>query len=120
MQVLTSAIKSYHTMSDNISSKVLDEVGKVSSEALKGVTDPFIRIAFALMVILNLIGFGIAIGMLVLGHNTTYAFIAGMVMILVDFIIVVLLIMKRTSKIADMNAQTTALNSIYNANVQIG
>ena len=93
-------------MSDNISSKVLDEVGKVSSEALKGVTDPFIRIAFALM--------------LVLGHNTTYAFIAGMVMILVDFIIVVLLIMKRTSKIADMNAQTTALNSIYNSNVQIG
>jgi heme/copper-type cytochrome/quinol oxidase subunit 4 len=108
-------------MSDNISSKVLDEVGKVSSEALKGVTDPFIRIAFALMVILNLIGFGIAIGMLVLGHdNATYAFIACMVMILVDFIIVILLIMKRTSKIADMNAQTTALNSIYNANVQIG
>lgn len=106
-------------MSDNISSKVLDEVGKVSSEALKGVTDPFIRIAFALMVILNLIGFGIAIGMLV-NNNATYAFVACMVMILVDFIIVILLIMKRTSKIADMNAQTTALNSIYNANVQIG
>lgn len=107
-------------MSDNISSKVLDEVGKVSTEALKGVTDPFIRIAFALMVILNLIGFGTAIGMLVLAKDkATYAFIACMVMILVDFIIVVLLIMKRTSKIADMNAQTAALNSIYNANVQI-
>jgi hypothetical protein len=105
-------------MSDSIFPKVLDSIGKVFSEALKGITDPFVRIAFALMVILNFIGFGMSFGMLIRG-NSTLAFIALMVMILVDFIIVILLILKRTSKMADINAQAAAYNSIYQANAQM-
>lgn len=70
------------------------------------------------MVILNLIGFGTTFGMLIRG-NSTLAFVSLMVMILVDFIIVILLIMKRTSKMADINAQTAAFNSIYQANAKI-